>query len=324
MMIKKLIIATFAITMIFSAPVYPEGLTDEVSENPSEKEIYDNLAFEWLKGNMEIPVEDIGIPISIPIIKEIYDNLALEWLRGNLEIPVENEVIPTSGPITEQDGEVVNVVNENSKIDAISYVHKQQNRKPDSVTGKEVVNENLKTDAISYVNKQQNRKLDSVAAKEVVNENLQIDAISYVLKQHNRYLDSVTAIEYAKIIKSTSEKYGEDPFVIAALIVVESRAKHDAKSKDGDFGLMQVRWRVHKNKLIQKFPTINTESDMFKPVENILAGTEILSNYKKYANGDIEIAMKAYSGGSSTHWAKVYRVVEKIRIKYNEFSKGVV
>jgi len=231
MMIKKLITAFFTITVIFSAPVYPEGLTDEVSEYPSEKYVYVNIALEWLRGKVELPVEKKEIKISVPLAKN---------------------------------------------------------------------------------------------DEEVVNEAFQLNAISHVLKYHNRYLDSTTASEYAKIIKSTSEEYGEDPFVIAALIVVESRAKHDARSKGGDFGLMQVRWRVHKNKLTQKFPTIKTESDMFKPVENILAGTEILSNYKKYANGDIEIAMKAYSGGSSSHWEKVFRVVNQMRIKYNEFSKGVV
>jgi hypothetical protein len=158
--------------------------------------------------------------------------------------------------------------------------------------------------------------------EEVFNESLKVNAISHVFKQHNNLLDNETANEYASIIKSTSEEFGEDPFIIAALVIVESRVKHDALSKGGDFGLMQIRWRVHKNKLIQKYSTINTESDMFKPKENIMAGTEIFSNYRKSADGDIQRAMVAYSGGSSTHWTKVNKVVSQIRAKYIEFSNG--
>jgi len=158
---------------------------------------------------------------------------------------------------------------------------------------------------------------------EFVREDSMISAISHVLRQHNRKLDDATANEYANIIKSASERFGEDPFVIAALVVVESRGKHDARSKGGDYGLMQVRWKVHKDKLMKKYPTIKSEEDMFKPKENIIAGTEIFSNYRKSADGDIERAMVAYSGGSSTHWNKVNDVVSQIKIKYREFSKDV-
>ncbi|MCL1910523.1 MAG: lytic transglycosylase domain-containing protein, partial [Kiritimatiellaeota bacterium] len=149
----------------------------------------------------------------------------------------------------------------------------------------------------------------------------QVSAISYVFKQYNKNLDNATASEYADIVRSTSEKFGEDPFIIAALVIVESRARADARSKKGDFGLMQVRWKVHKNKLTQKYPTIKTEKDMFKPRENITAGTEIFSAYMKSAGGDVVRAMTAYSGGSSSHWEKVNNVVSQIKIKYNEFYK---
>jgi soluble lytic murein transglycosylase-like protein len=158
--------------------------------------------------------------------------------------------------------------------------------------------------------------------EKIVNENLQVNAISHVFKQHNRELDNATANEYANIIKNTSERFGEDPFVIAALIVVESRVKHDARSKGGDFGLMQIRWRVHKNNLMQKYPTMKTESDLFKAKENIVAGTEIFSYYRKSVDGDIEKAMIAYSGGSLSHWGKVNNVVSQIKAKYKEFSSG--
>jgi soluble lytic murein transglycosylase-like protein len=155
---------------------------------------------------------------------------------------------------------------------------------------------------------------------ERINRHLQVNAISHVFKQHNKGLDYATAKEYANIIKNASEKFGEDPFVIAGLVVVESTVRHDALSRGGDFGLMQVRWKVHKKKLTQKYPTIKTERDMFKPRENIIAGTEILSYYRKSADGDIEKAMVAYSGGSSSHWKKVNSVVTQIKAKYKEFS----
>ena len=160
------------------------------------------------------------------------------------------------------------------------------------------------------------------AEENPVTESPKVDAISHVFQQHNKKLDDATANEYASLIENTSEKFGEDPFIIAALVVVESSVKHDALSSGGDFGLMQVRWKVHKNRLIRQYPTIKTEMDMFKPKENIIAGTEIFSNYRKSADGDIERALVAYSGGSSTHWGKVNKVASQIREKYKEISDG--
>ena len=146
----------------------------------------------------------------------------------------------------------------------------------------------------------------------------QINAISHVFRQYNKSLDNATANEYANIIKSTSEKFGEDPFVIAALIVIESKVRPNARSRGGDYGLMQVRWRVHRRKLTQKYPAIKTEKDMFKPLENITAGTDIFSSYRKSADGDIVRAMRAYSGGGSALWEKVRVVLSQIKNKYEE------
>jgi hypothetical protein len=150
----------------------------------------------------------------------------------------------------------------------------------------------------------------------------QIKAISHVFRQYNNKLDNTTASEYANIVKNASEKFGEDPFIIAALIVVESTVKANARSKYGDYGLMQVRWKVHKKKLTQKYPNIKTEKDMYKPLENITAGTEIFSSYRKSAEGDVIEAMKAYSGGGMSLWEKISVVMNQIEIKYYEFSNG--
>ena len=150
----------------------------------------------------------------------------------------------------------------------------------------------------------------------------QIKAISHVFRQYNNKLDDATANEYANIVNSTSEKFDEDPFIIAALIVVESTVKANARSKKGDYGLMQVRWKVHKKKLMQKYPNIKTEKDMFKPLENITAGTEIFSSYRDSAGGDVIEAMRAYSGGGLSLWEKASVVMFHIEAKYNEFSNG--
>jgi soluble lytic murein transglycosylase-like protein len=228
-MFKKLIITFFMVFVMLSSPVHSNGLPEDVSIYSSYKSIPLDLAYEWLRGETDLPREIKVIPISVPLMK------------------------------------------------------------PD---------------------------------ERMARENPQVNAISHIFKQHNRRLDVATANEYAYIIKNTSDKLGEDPFIIAALVVVESSVKHDALSRGGDFGLMQVRWKVHKNKLMRKFPTIKTERDMFKPRENIMAGTEIFSNYRKSADGDIERALIAYSGGSSTHWGKVNNIATQIRAKYKEFSDG--
>ena len=62
----------------------------------------------------------------------------------------------------------------------------------------------------------------------------------------NPKLEGGTIKKYVDIIMAAGKKYKQDPYVIAAIIVHESTVNAKAVSKGGDYGLMQVRWRVHE------------------------------------------------------------------------------
>ena len=113
------------------------------------------------------------------------------------------------------------------------------------------------------------------------------ESISALLLQYNKKLSDEKALDYATYIMQAAEKFNQDPFVIAAMVVNESSARHDAVSKGGDYGLMQVRWRVHQKKIRKKYPHITEPDHMLDPEHNLLVGTEIFSTYRATAKQDI-------------------------------------
>ena len=86
----------------------------------------------------------------------------------------------------------------------------------------------------------------------------------------NPKLEPVNAKKYAEIVIEASEKFKQDPYVIAAIIVHESTVNNKALSKGGDYGLMQVRWKVHEKAIKQRFPKVKTAKDMFDARTNIM------------------------------------------------------
>ena len=114
--------------------------------------------------------------------------------------------------------------------------------------------------------------------------------------------------ELTGIVISAGEKFGVDPKVIAAIIVVESSAKPKAVSKGGDYGLMQIRWNVHKKDIQRRFPSIKTAEDLLDPSVNVQIGTEIFARYSQ--RNTLRGALLRYSGGNKTMAEKVLRLIK--------------
>lgn len=126
----------------------------------------------------------------------------------------------------------------------------------------------------------------------------------------NPSLSAKTAESYAQIILEAGQKYRIDPYAIAALIVHESTVNAHAVSKGGDYGLMQVRWKVHA-KEIQREHRVKSSKGLMKPRVNIFFGTRILSECYAKA-GSIEGAIRLYSGGNRQLVAKVTRTMREL------------
>ena len=159
-----------------------------------------------------------------------------------------------------------------------------------------------------YVEKMEAHKVNEARRK----------SIAALLQQYNKKLTDKESYNYAILIIQASEKFKQNPFVIAALVVSESSARHDAVSRGGDYGLMQVRWRVHEKKIRNKYPHIAKAKDILNPENNLLVGTEIFSTYRATANQDVRDALMYYSSGNKRMTDKVFALVSQLEKSYLE------
>ena len=97
-------------------------------------------------------------------------------------------------------------------------------------------------------------------------------------------------VEYAY---RSSREVKVDPFLILAVISVESAFDPTAQSTRGAQGLMQVLTRVHKD----KFTPFGGVTAAFDPLANIRVGAQILKGYLT-RDGSVERALKSYVGAA--------------------------
>ncbi|MBQ4431018.1 MAG: transglycosylase SLT domain-containing protein [Synergistaceae bacterium] len=133
----------------------------------------------------------------------------------------------------------------------------------------------------------------------------------------NPKLDQASAKKYAEIVIEAAGKYKQDPYVIAAIIVHESTVNSKALSKGGDYGLMQVRWKVHEKAIKQRFPNVRKAGDMFDARTNIMFGTEIFSDCMRKAGNDAAKGLMRYSAGNTKMRDKVIATVKELRAQDN-------
>jgi hypothetical protein len=91
----------------------------------------------------------------------------------------------------------------------------------------------------------------------------------------------------------TAREHKLDPFLILAVISVESNFDPQAQSHRGAQGLMQVLTQVHA----EKFSPFGGVAAAFDPLANIRVGAQILADYLRRA-GSVEGALKAYVGAA--------------------------
>ena len=131
----------------------------------------------------------------------------------------------------------------------------------------------------------------------------------------NPKISAATAKKYSELVIEASEKYKQDPYVIAAIIVHESTVNNKAKSKGGDYGLMQIRWKYHKDSVRKIFPNVKHPHDMFDARVNIFYGTKLFGEYLKKANNDLRGGLMGYSAGGTKLTRKVLATLKKLQSK---------
>ena len=138
------------------------------------------------------------------------------------------------------------------------------------------------------------------------------DNIANLFTRVNPSLNAKKAQEYANLIIQAAEKFNQDPYVIAALIVHESTVNNKAVSKGGDYGLMQIRWKVHSKAIKARFPKVKKAKDILDAKINIFYGTEIFSDCVKNAGGKWEDGVLRYSAGNKKLLSKVTNTIKEL------------
>lgn len=124
-----------------------------------------------------------------------------------------------------------------------------------------------------------------------------VNAIDYTDKLQDaiseRYnIPEEKSVEYTKYIVNSAQKHKLDPYLLAAVIGIESRYNPKVDKGYG-IGLMQVVYGVHKDKVSKK-------SQLFNPETNIIVGTKILSDAMNRSKNNVRVALRKYNG-SATH-----------------------
>jgi len=118
-----------------------------------------------------------------------------------------------------------------------------------------------------------------------------------VLINSKWFLRLLYPLHFEEIIFKYSEFYDLDPYLVAAIIKVESKFLPGAISSKGARGLMQImpetgRWAAEQMGLEEFSP-----GDLFDPETNIKIGTWYLNQLRREFNNDIDLVLAAYNGG---------------------------
>ena len=101
---------------------------------------------------------------------------------------------------------------------------------------------------------------------------------------------------FEEIVIDASEKYNLEPALIWAVIREESHFRHDAVSRAGAIGLMQIMPSTGKD-IASRLGLTITDNDLLNPGINIRFGTFYINSMLNMFNADIDKAMAAYNGG---------------------------
>jgi soluble lytic murein transglycosylase len=105
-------------------------------------------------------------------------------------------------------------------------------------------------------------------------------------------------LKYEALIAAEAKSAGLDPYLIAAVINVESGFREGVTSKAGAVGLMQIiPSTAHAVANEAGLPERVTAQTLERPGTNVRVGTRYLAYLVKRYGGDTQLALAAYNAG---------------------------
>lgn len=122
------------------------------------------------------------------------------------------------------------------------------------------------------------------------------------------FVRALFPLEFAEEIVTYSKRQRLDPYLVAAVIHVESRFRAGSHSTKGARGLMQVMPETGAWIAEQIGITGFSPDDLYDPEFNIQLGTWYLADLHRTFNGDIVLVLAAYNGGRGNvrRWLQNY------------------
>lgn len=111
--------------------------------------------------------------------------------------------------------------------------------------------------------------------------------------------DLIYPLDYEVLILDASEEYQVSPTLVAAVIYTESRFNHQAISRVGARGLMQIMPATGQGIAKRLGDTSFTTDHLFDPATNIRYGTYYLRYLLDRYDNEIDLALAAYNGGGA-------------------------
>ena len=115
----------------------------------------------------------------------------------------------------------------------------------------------------------------------------QVKYLAAKLKKHERAVRKYVDLAWAE----ASKRQELDPELLIAIIKKESAFRPQVQSSYGAQGLMQVVRRWHRDKL-------HPSESLFDPEVNIRVGADVLEEYLALAGGNLDTALRKYSGNA--------------------------
>ncbi len=166
----------------------------------------------------------------------------------------------------------------------------------------------LKTDTPSLVKAQVATTLETRKSATVpAHTPKQRELVEHIVRTYK--VSPTMATEIVREAFANGQERGLAPELILAIIAVESTFKPQAVSSQGARGLMQVLPRAHPRKV----QAIGGVQALFNPRKNIATGSKILDEYLKGSNGNLDRALRRYSGGSRSYHQKVMRFYKRLK-----------
>jgi soluble lytic murein transglycosylase-like protein len=131
-----------------------------------------------------------------------------------------------------------------------------------------------------------------------------VEALTVIFSRYPK----ADARRFAETVVRASAEYRVPMVILAGMVMQESSCDTKAYSSAGARGLTQVTWKWW-GPMLKKMGIAQTEQDLHVPEIGIEAGAAVLRYLLDKYEGDLEKAMKHYSGGATSYLRKVVRRV---------------